>query len=144
MEKKRAHSQHFKSFCLLGSPREWTSNPQVLHLSTTNSQTDVSTTASRKAKESENQLNYVYQMQIPHLAVLSEEFATIFSPSHPPPTHIEIYYPHSTAILEEYFENIPLESCNIAKIFIKLLERFLKYCRNLEMSVQNIINGILL
>ena len=43
-----------------------------------------------------------------------------------------------------YFENIPLKSCNIAKIFIKLLERFLKYCRNHAMSVQKIINGILL
>ena len=52
-------------------------------------------------------------------------------------------FPHSTVILKEYFENIPLKSCNIAKIFINLLE-FLKYCRNLEMSVQNIINGILL
>ena len=38
--------------------------------------------------------------------------------------------PHSTVILKEYFENIPLKFCNIAKIFIKLLERFLKYCRN--------------
>ena len=36
-------------------------------------------------------------------------------------------YPHSTVILKEYFENIPLKSCNIAKIFMKLLERFLKY-----------------
>ena len=53
-------------------------------------------------------------------------------------------FPHSTVILKEYFENVPLKSCNIAKIFIKLLERFLKYCRNLAMSVQNIINGILL
>ena len=53
-------------------------------------------------------------------------------------------HPHSTVILKEYFENIPLKSCNIAKIFIKLLERFLKYCRNLAISVQNIINGILL
>ena len=53
-------------------------------------------------------------------------------------------YPYSTVILKEYFENIPLKSCNIAKIFIKLLERFLKYCRNLAMSVQNSINGILL
>ena len=43
--------------------------------------------------------------------------------------------PHSTVILKEYFENIPLKSCNIAKIFIKLLERLLKYCRNLAMSV---------
>ena len=50
------------------------------------------------------------------------------------------HYPHSTVILEEYFENIPLKSCNIAKIFIKLLERFVKYCRNLAMS----INGTLL
>ena len=55
-----------------------------------------------------------------------------------------ISYPHSTVILKEYFKNITSKSCNIAKIFIKLLERFLKYCRNLAMSVQNIINGILL
>ena len=55
-----------------------------------------------------------------------------------------VYCPHSTVILKEYLENIPLKSCNIAKIFIKLLERFLKYCRNLAMSDQNIINGILL
>ena len=40
--------------------------------------------------------------------------------------------PHSTVILKEYVENIALKSCNIAKIFIKLLERFLKYCRNLR------------
>ena len=53
-------------------------------------------------------------------------------------------FPHSTVILKEYFENIPLKFFNIAKIFIKLLERFLKYCRNFEMSVQNIINEILL
>ena len=53
-------------------------------------------------------------------------------------------YPHSTVILKKYFENITLKSCNIAKIFIKLVERFLKYCRNLAMSVQNIINGIFL
>ena len=53
-------------------------------------------------------------------------------------------FPHSTVILKEYFENITLKSCNIAKIFIKLLERFLKYCRHLAMYVQNIINGILL
>ena len=52
--------------------------------------------------------------------------------------------PHSTVILREYFKNIPLKSCNIAKIFIKLLERFLKYCRNLAMSAQNIINVMLL
>ena len=52
--------------------------------------------------------------------------------------------PQSTVILREYFENIPLKSCNIARIFIKLLERFLKYHRNLEMSVQNVINGIVL
>ena len=55
-----------------------------------------------------------------------------------------LHTPHSTVILKEYFENIPLKSCNIAKIFIKLLETFVKYCRNLAMSVQNIINGILL
>ena len=53
-------------------------------------------------------------------------------------------FSHSTVILKEYFENIPLKACNIAKIYIKLLERFLKYCTNLAMSVQNIINGILL
>ena len=52
--------------------------------------------------------------------------------------------PHSTVIFKEYFENTPSKSFNIAKIFIKLLERFLKYCRNLAMSVQNIINRILL
>ena len=46
--------------------------------------------------------------------------------------------PHSTVRLKKYFKNIPLKSCNIAKIFIKLLERFIKYCRNLAMSVQNI------
>ena len=51
---------------------------------------------------------------------------------------------HSTVVLKENFENIPLKSCNIAKIFLTLLERFLKYCRNLAMSVQNIINGILI
>ena len=54
------------------------------------------------------------------------------------------HLPHSTVVLKEHFENIPLKSCNIAKIFIKLLERFLKYCRNLAISVQNIMNGILL
>ena len=54
------------------------------------------------------------------------------------------YFPHSTVILRKYFKNIPLKSCNIARIFIKLLERFLKYCRNLAMSVQNIIDGIFL
>ena len=52
--------------------------------------------------------------------------------------------PHSTVILRKYFENIPLKSCNIARTFIKLLERFLKCCRNLAMSVQNIINWMLL
>ena len=57
---------------------------------------------------------------------------------------IDVNYPHSTVISKEYFENIPLKFCNIEKIFIKLLEIFLKYCRNLAMSVQNIINGILL
>ena len=57
---------------------------------------------------------------------------------------IQVRYPHSTVILKKYFENILLKSCSVAKIFIKLLERFLKYCRNLAMSVQNIINGILL
>ena len=53
-------------------------------------------------------------------------------------------HPHSTVILREYFKNIPLKSCNIARIFIKLLEMFLKYCRNLAMSAQNIINVMLL
>ena len=57
---------------------------------------------------------------------------------------IKYYNPHSTVILSEYFKNIPLKSCNIARIFIKLLERFLKYCRNLAMSAQNIINVTLL
>ena len=52
--------------------------------------------------------------------------------------------PHSAVILKEYFENIPLKSCNIEKIFIKLLERFLKYCSNLAISIQNILNGIFL
>ena len=52
--------------------------------------------------------------------------------------------PRSTVILREFFKNIPLKSCNIARIFIKLLERFLKYCRNLAMSAQNIINVMLL
>ena len=44
-------------------------------------------------------------------------------------------YAHSTVILKEYLENIPLKACNIEKISIKLLERFLKYCRKLAMSV---------
>ena len=52
--------------------------------------------------------------------------------------------PHSTVILREYFKNIPLKSCDIVKIFIKLLEKFLKYFRNLAMSAQNIINVMLL
>ena len=52
--------------------------------------------------------------------------------------------PHSTVILREYFKNIPLKSCNIARIFINLLEKYLKYCRNLAMSAQNIINVMLL
>ena len=52
--------------------------------------------------------------------------------------------PHSTVILRKYFKNIPLTCSNIARIFIRLLERFLKYCRNLATSVQNIINAILL
>ena len=55
-----------------------------------------------------------------------------------------IFGPHSTVMLKEYFENISLKSCNIAKIFIKLLKRFLKYCRYLAISVQIIINGIFL
>ena len=54
------------------------------------------------------------------------------------------FYSHSAVILREYFKNIPLKSCNIARIFIKLLERFLKYCRNLATSAQNIINVMLL
>ena len=60
------------------------------------------------------------------------------------PAFPENSYPHSTVILRKYFENIPLKSCNIARIFIKLLERFLKYFKNLAKSVQNIINGMLL
>ena len=46
--------------------------------------------------------------------------------------------------IERIFRICYIEIMHIAKIFIKLLERFLKYCRNLAMSVQNIINGILL
>ena len=41
-----------------------------------------------------------------------------------PRKHVDC--PHSIVILKEYFENIPLKSCNIAKVFMKLLERFLK------------------
>ena len=37
-----------------------------------------------------------------------------------------IVYPHSTVIVKEYFENIPLKSCNIAKIIIKLLSKILQ------------------
>ena len=55
-----------------------------------------------------------------------------------------VVIPHSTVILREYFKSIPLNPCNIARIFIKLLERFLKYCRNLAMSAQNIINTLLI
>ena len=40
-------------------------------------------------------------------------------------------------------KNIPQEF-HIFVIFIKLLESFLKYCGNLAMSAQNIINVILL
>ena len=47
-------------------------------------------------------------------------------------------YLHSTVILREYFKNIPLKSCNIARIFIKLLERFLKYCRNLACPLKTL------
>ena len=47
---------------------------------------------------------------------------------------------HNPVILRKYFENIPLKSRNIARIFMKLLERIQKYCRNLAMFVQNIIN----
>ena len=54
------------------------------------------------------------------------------------------YYPYSTVIMREHLKNIPLKSCNIARIFIKLLERFLKYCRNLAMFAQNSINVMLL
>ena len=54
------------------------------------------------------------------------------------------FRPNSTVILRKYFKNIPLKSRNIVRIFIKLLERFLKYCRNLSMSAQNIINVMLL
>ena len=53
-------------------------------------------------------------------------------------------FPHSTVILREFFKNIPLKSSNIARIFRRLLERFLKYYRNLTMSTQNIINVMLL
>ena len=58
--------------------------------------------------------------------------------------HCHFSNPRSTVILRKYFTNIPLKSCNIARIFIKLLERFLKYYRNLAMSAQNIINVMLL
>ena len=58
--------------------------------------------------------------------------------------YLFISHPHSTVMLREYFKNILLKSWNIARIFIKLLERFLKYCRNLAMSAQKIINVMLL
>ena len=45
------------------------------------------------------------------------------------------YNPHSTVIFRKYFKNISLKSYNIARIFIMLLERFLKYYKNLAMSV---------
>ena len=48
---------------------------------------------------------------------------------------LSINFSHSIVILKKYFENSALKSCNIAKMFIKLLERFIKYCRNLAMSV---------
>ena len=50
-------------------------------------------------------------------------------------TFMGINYLNSTRVLRGYFENIPLKSCNIARIFIKLLERLLKYCMNLATSV---------
>ena len=53
-------------------------------------------------------------------------------------------FPHSTVILRKYFNNISLKSCNTARIFMKLLERFLKYCKNLAMSVQNFVNEMFL
>ena len=43
--------------------------------------------------------------------------------------------PHSTVIFREYFLNIPLKYCNIARILIKRLEKFMKYRWNLVMSV---------
>ena len=48
-------------------------------------------------------------------------------------------YPHSTLILKENFENIPLKSCNTAKIFIKLLEKLLKYCKGYLFGVVKIL-----
>ena len=60
-------------------------------------------------------------------------------------SHVTLPIAHISAVIfKEHFENIPLKSCNIARIFIKLLERFLKYCRNLAMSAQNITNVMLL
>ena len=53
-------------------------------------------------------------------------------------------HPHHIVILREFFENIPLKYCNITRIFMKLLERFLKNCRKFAMFGQNIINGMLL
>ena len=73
--------------------------------------------------------------------ILNSKPFNFFASDDPSP---RFHHPHSTIILREYFENILLKSCNIARIFIKLLERFLKYCRNLAMSVQNIINEMLL
>ena len=60
--------------------------------------------------------------------------------------HTSQPHPHSIVILREYFKNIPLESCNIARIIIKLLERFLKYRKvpDLAMYARNIINITLL
>ena len=46
--------------------------------------------------------------------------------------------------IEGIFRKYSIEILQYWKIFIKLLGRFLKYFRNLAMSVQNIINGILL
>ena len=37
-------------------------------------------------------------------------------------------YLHSTVIFREDFKNIPLKSCNIARIFIKLLEILQEPC----------------
>ena len=93
----------------------------------------VSTTVlSRKTQDSEFQMALEDYTNIQQPSIFNLEFVCTWT------------YPHSTVILKDYFKNIPLKSCNIAKILIKLWERFLKYWRNLAMSVQNIINGILL
>ena len=49
---------------------------------------------------------------------------------------IFFFFLHSTVILREYFQNITSKFCNIARIFLKVLEKFLKYC--------NIMNKMLL